>query len=90
LRGSVFDIFGYAGLREEERRLVPWYRELVTSAIDQLTPESREVALELARLPEAIRGYEEIKLRNVAAAKERAEELMKRLGDPAPHAPARP
>ncbi|HEV8308639.1 MAG TPA: indolepyruvate ferredoxin oxidoreductase family protein, partial [Methylomirabilota bacterium] len=29
LRGTAWDVFGYAGVRREERRLVPWYRSLV-------------------------------------------------------------
>jgi indolepyruvate ferredoxin oxidoreductase len=66
LRGTAFDPFGYAHVRREERRLVPWYREVVSSALDGPGPDAHETALELARLPDAIRGYEDIKLRSIA------------------------
>jgi indolepyruvate ferredoxin oxidoreductase len=75
LRGTPLDPFGYAAVRREERRLVPWYRELVARALDRLGEDGHDRALELARLPEAIRGYEDIKLRSIAAARERAAAL---------------
>jgi indolepyruvate ferredoxin oxidoreductase len=73
LRGTPYDPFGYAGMRQEERRLVPWYRELVAGAL--LGADGHATALELARLPEAIRGYEDIKLRSIARARERGQAL---------------
>ena len=79
LRGTPFDPFGYAAMRREERRLVPWYRELVAGALDGLGADGHAAAVELARLPESIRGYEDIKLRNLAQARVRAEQLGVRL-----------
>jgi indolepyruvate ferredoxin oxidoreductase len=73
LRGTPADPFGYAAVRREERRLVPWYRGLVSGAL--LGADGHATALELARLPEAIRGYEDIKLRSIAAARERGQAL---------------
>jgi hypothetical protein len=48
-----------------------------------LNPRRR---LELAELPDVIRGYEEIKLRNVVLFRKRAQAILKRLdmGKPAP------
>jgi indolepyruvate ferredoxin oxidoreductase len=71
-------------VRREERRLVPWYRELVTGALDGVGPDGHARAIELARLPESIRGYEDIKLRSIAAAQARATALL----DAEPPAPA--
>ncbi|HYC21368.1 MAG TPA: DUF6537 domain-containing protein, partial [Candidatus Bathyarchaeia archaeon] len=76
LRGTPLDIFGYARLRREERELAGWYEALVESALGRLTPGARDRVAELARLPDSIRGYEEIKRRNIAAAKKRALELL--------------
>jgi indolepyruvate ferredoxin oxidoreductase len=73
LRGTPFDPFGYAAVRREERRLVPWYRDLVTGALSGA--DGHDAAVQLARLPESIRGYEDIKLRSVAAARARADAL---------------
>jgi indolepyruvate ferredoxin oxidoreductase len=72
-------VFGYAQVRREERRLIGWYRGLVEQALERLTPETESTVLEIACLPDAIRGYEEIKLRNIAAAEARAGELVSRL-----------
>ena len=59
---------------------------MIAEALDELTPESHATALELAELPDVIRGYEEIKLRNVALFRKRAQPIVKRLaaGKPAP------
>ena len=72
VRGTPFDLFGYAAVRREERRLIPWYRELVTSALDGPGADGHARALELARLPESIRGYEDIKLRSIAKVRGQA------------------
>jgi indolepyruvate ferredoxin oxidoreductase len=66
LRGSVLDPFGYAEVRRVERALVAAYRVLVEKALAELSPQSHERAVKLANLPDVIRGYEAIKLANVA------------------------
>ena len=75
LRGTAYDPFGYAAIRREERRLIPWYQGLIRRELGRETPVDYGLALELARLPEPIRGYEDIKLRNIAAARERGRAL---------------
>jgi len=65
LRGTALDPFGRAEVRRVERQLVGEYRALVEKALVSLSPESYERAVKLANLPDVIRGYEEIKLRNV-------------------------
>jgi indolepyruvate ferredoxin oxidoreductase len=44
-----------------------------------LTEQNHATAVELCELPDVIRGYEEIKLRNVALFRTRAKPLVKRL-----------
>jgi len=65
LRGTWLDPFGFAAMRRVERQLPGEYRALVEKALVGLSPESYERAVKLASLPDLIRGYEEIKLRNV-------------------------
>ena len=65
LRGTPLDPFGFAAVRRVERQLPGEYRALVEKALVGLSPESYERAVKLAGLPDLIRGYEEIKLRNV-------------------------
>jgi indolepyruvate ferredoxin oxidoreductase len=65
LRGTPFDPFGYAHLRRVERALVGEYRAMVEGVLTSLSPESYERAVQAARLPDLVRGYESIKLRSV-------------------------
>jgi indolepyruvate ferredoxin oxidoreductase len=59
---------------------------MVGRTLTKLTPDSHATALELFELPDLIRGYEEIKLRNVVMFRKRAAAIEKRLaaGKPAP------
>src|SRR5262249_10727355 len=65
LRGTPLDPFGYAAVRCVERQLPGEYRALVEKALVGPSPESYEPAVKVATLPDLIRGYEEIKLRNI-------------------------
>ncbi len=65
LRGTALDPFGRAEVRRVERALIGEYRALVDKALVGLSLESHARALKLAKLPDLIRGYESIKLRNV-------------------------
>ena len=67
LRGTAFDVFGYARVRREERALIGEYRALVERALAALAPATHDAAVALADLPDMIRGYEDIKLDNVRA-----------------------
>jgi indolepyruvate ferredoxin oxidoreductase len=86
LRGTRLDPFGKAKVRRLERELIGEYEGLVDEALRLLTPENHATALELLELPDVIRGYEEIKLRNVVLFRKRAEAIRRRLesGKPAP------
>src|SRR5205814_5242836 len=50
LRGTAFDVFGYAAHRREERALIAWYRGLIEEVLRSLTPENLPLALEVAAL----------------------------------------
>lgn len=83
LRGTPFDPFGYAKVRRVERALVAEYLALLDLALTRLdAPGGLEQALEVARLPELIRGYEDIKLKNVERFRSRAAELRDSLSTP--------
>jgi indolepyruvate ferredoxin oxidoreductase len=86
LRGTRLDPFGPAKVRRVERELIEEYEHTVAEAITLLTPDTHDTAAELLELPDVIRGYEEIKLRNVALYRKRADAILKRLraGKPAP------
>jgi indolepyruvate ferredoxin oxidoreductase len=80
LRGSAFDPFGHTSVRRTERKLIEEYVELVEAALSRLSPDTHAAAVELAALPDMVRGYEEIKLRSVERFRERAAELVRDLG----------
>jgi indolepyruvate ferredoxin oxidoreductase len=84
LRGTKLDPFGRAEVRRVERELVAEYEGIVEDALTALTPQTHATALELLELPDVIRGYEQIKLRNVVLFRKRADALRKRLGRPRP------
>jgi len=65
LRGTPFDPFGYAKVRQVERELIAEYRSIMEAELDALTPDRHERAVNLAELPDVIRGYEDVKLAGV-------------------------
>ncbi len=81
LRGTPLDPFGYAAMRRAERALVGEYRELMARALDRLDDGSVETVVEVAELPDLVRGYEQIKLDGMEQMRRRSVELMARLPD---------
>ncbi len=65
LRGTALDPFGYARVRRVERALIGEYRALIEKRIETLSKESYEKTVAIAELADGIRGYEDVKLRNV-------------------------
>ncbi len=66
LRGTPFDLFGYAEVRREERRLPGEYVAVLDRVLPLLTRENHAGAIALAELPDRVRGYEQIKLARIA------------------------
>ncbi len=66
LRGGAFDVFGHTAERRMERALVIEYREMVQALLAQLTPDNHALAVELAALPEKVRGFGHVKEQAVA------------------------
>ena len=80
LRGTAFDPFGHTRVRRTERELISEYRAMIEDALAALNLENHGRSVELAALPDMIRGYEEIKLANAEKYRARARELT---ADPA-------
>ncbi|MBU6246004.1 MAG: indolepyruvate ferredoxin oxidoreductase family protein [Actinomycetales bacterium] len=64
-RGTPLDIFGLARVRRTERALIGEYRAALESALQDLRVDDLDQVVALAELPDMVRGYEDIKLRNV-------------------------
>jgi indolepyruvate ferredoxin oxidoreductase len=75
LRGTRLDPFGATQIRRLERQLIEEYRDFMTDALSRLSAANADVVRELAATPDLIRGYEEVKLRNVALFRDRVREL---------------
>jgi indolepyruvate ferredoxin oxidoreductase len=86
LRGTPFDVAGLPKVRRVERALIGEYRALVAGALEHLTPETHQTVAAIAALPDMVRGYEEIKLRNVERFRAEAERLRSQLETGAPPA----
>ncbi|SAL86592.1 indolepyruvate ferredoxin oxidoreductase [Caballeronia arvi] len=76
LRGTVCDPFGYTDERRTERALIRQYRACIEELLRTLSQENLPLALEIAALPETIRGYGHVKQRNIEAAQMRWAALM--------------
>ena len=75
LRGTAADPFGRARVRRIERQLPAEYSAALDRALSHLTAENLDRVVELARTPDIVRGYEDIKLANVEKFRRRLEEL---------------
>jgi indolepyruvate ferredoxin oxidoreductase len=76
LRGGAFDIFGYTAERKMERALITEYREMVEALVAKLDASNHADAVELASLPEQIRGFGHVKEKAVAEFRTRKAELL--------------
>jgi indolepyruvate ferredoxin oxidoreductase len=81
LRGTALDPFGHSEERRMERRLVADYEALLDEMVERLSPETVATAVELASLPEQIRGYGPVKARHLAQVESRRTALLARLRD---------
>jgi indolepyruvate ferredoxin oxidoreductase len=82
LRGTPLDVFGYTEERKTERALIREYADTIDRLLAQLTPENHAVAVQIAALPEEIRGYGHIKLKSIVAARKKRDELLSGFSQP--------
>jgi indolepyruvate ferredoxin oxidoreductase len=82
LRGTALDLFGYTEVRRVERALPDEYRAWMARVLPSLTAENHPIAVQIAELPDLVRGYEQIKMRSVDTYRRRAEELLAEVAAP--------
>ncbi len=75
LRGTVFDVFGYAAHRRLERQLISTYEQTMAVLLGDLSTENHALAVEIASLPEQIRGYDVVKDASIVKVQTREAEL---------------
>ena len=79
LRGTAFDIFGRSAERQMERALIADYTRSMTQVLHGLTANNMSIALDIARIPDGIKGFGHVKDKNVAAVRVRWDGLMKQF-----------
>jgi indolepyruvate ferredoxin oxidoreductase len=84
LRGGALDIFGKTEERRHERQLIEDYIALVEELCTKLSPANHAVAVELAHVPDEIRGYGHVKERNLALARAKQATLLETFRSPQP------
>jgi indolepyruvate ferredoxin oxidoreductase len=86
LRGTALDIFGYTAERRHERAAIGEFETLMRKVANEITQGNTKTALELARLPQSVRGYGHVKENNERAAATRQAQLLQEFAvqQPAP------
>jgi indolepyruvate ferredoxin oxidoreductase len=79
VRGTPLDLFGYSAVRRVERALPGDYSALVVRGLQAVEPASLDALIALAKLPDVVRGYEDLKLRNVERFRSEAAHLVAAL-----------
>ncbi|MBK9114477.1 MAG: indolepyruvate ferredoxin oxidoreductase family protein [Betaproteobacteria bacterium] len=81
-RGTALDVFGRSAERRMERVLLTEYESIVGEIVAKLAPANHATAVELASVPEHIRGYGHVKERHVRTAKAREAALLAAFRSP--------
>ncbi|HYM32597.1 MAG TPA: indolepyruvate ferredoxin oxidoreductase family protein [Candidatus Cybelea sp.] len=76
LRGTAFDIFGRTPERRRERQLIDDYFALMDTVTARLDNDNHRLAVQLASIPEHIRGYGHVKDRHLESAKAEEASLL--------------
>ena len=82
LRGTPLDIFGRSEERRTERALIDEYKASMEEVLAGLSARNHAVGLEIARIPELIKGYGHVKARHLASARPQWAALMQSLRQP--------
>ena len=82
LRGTGLDPFGRTEERRTERALIGEYEALIGEVLGKLNAANRPLALELAALPDGIRGYGHVKENNLRAVRQKWNTLLAQWRSP--------
>ncbi len=82
LRGGTFDVFGRTEERRGERQLIADYEQTVALLLEGLSDDRVALAVEIASIPEHIRGYGHVKEAHLHKAKAREAVLLAQWRNP--------
>jgi indolepyruvate ferredoxin oxidoreductase len=83
LTGTAFDVLGRTEERRMERALIGEYKASITGLLTSLSASNHAAAVEVARIPEMIKGYGHVKERNLRAARVQWAEALDAFERPA-------
>ena len=82
LRGGRFDIFGKTQERIHERQMIKDYIQQLDEIVSRLNAFNHSAAVDLASVPDEIRGYGHVKEKSIAAAKALQDERSNAFKNP--------
>jgi len=88
LRGTALDPFGYTAERRRERALIGRFEKTVETLLAGLDQSNHAMAVEIAALPQTMRGFGHIKDANIDKAEKREAELLAAYARPVQQASA--
>ena len=78
LRGGALDLFGRSEERRTERALIGEYEKTVETLLAGLSTQNHGLAVQIASVPEDIRGYGHIKQESIDSARAKIDQLLAR------------
>ncbi len=76
IRGTIFDPFSYMTERKLEQQLIIDYITTVDILVAGLTPDNYAMALEIAKLPDSIKGFGHVKLKSLETVRVKWDTLL--------------
>ncbi|WNC73617.1 indolepyruvate ferredoxin oxidoreductase family protein [Thalassotalea psychrophila] len=76
LRGTAFDIFGKTAERKMERQLIEDYFDMIENVLVNLEAKNYSIAVEIAELPDLVRGFGHVKEANFEKYESEKEKLV--------------
>ena len=84
LRGGALDIFAKTEERRHERQMIADYIKLLDEIVSRLNADNHAAAVQLASVPDEIRGYGHVKEKSIAVARALQEQRLHAFRNPQP------
>lgn len=81
LRGSKLDPFGWTEERKQERQLITDYEQTIKQVLTGLKQDNHAIAVQIAEIPEYIRGYGHVKEQHISDAKANEAVLIQQFSE---------
>ena len=76
LRGTPLNLFGHTAHRRLEQQLCRDYETTLDLLLEKLGERNLDIAVEIASLPEHIRGFEDVREAHIEKVRAKHEELL--------------